>query len=120
VDSEEFDREVVMLRNDLVKYDRRTGELELGTFQGTGYKPRAVGGGFYFFNESLTDIVARLSRDFDRKVVISDLQLAGMNFYAFFTNGESLLDILHTLNADGSMLIEEHREAIYITPRKKQ
>ncbi len=76
--------------------------------------------GFYFFNESLEDIAAQLTRSFDCKIVIADYELADEEFYALFTNNESLFDILNTLNADGSMVINERDGVVYITSRKKK
>ncbi len=43
VHSEKCNRQVVMLGNDIVRYDRRTGELDVSTFQSLDYKPRATG-----------------------------------------------------------------------------
>ena len=81
-------------------------------------KSRATGGGFYFFNESLDGITAQLARCFDQKIIITDPELAGVRFYAFFTNNESLLKILGTLNTDKSMSIRERNDVIYISRKK--
>ncbi len=120
VDSDKCNEQVVMLRNDMASYDRLTGKLEMTTFQSVDYRPRAAGGGFYFFNESLEDIAAQLSRSFNRRIVIADGKLAQANFYALFTNDESLPDILETLNADRSMDIQDRDGVVYITSRNKR
>lgn len=112
------DDEVVMVRNDVAQYDRLTGALEMTSFQSENYKSRATGGGFYFFNESLDGITAQLARCFDQKIIITDPELAGVRFYAFFTNNESLLKILGTLNTDKSMSIRERNDVIYISRKK--
>jgi len=83
-----------------------------------GLRPCATGGGFYFFNESLDGITAQLARCFDQKIIITDPELAGVRFYAFFTNNESLLKILGTLNTDKSMSIRERNDVIYISRKK--
>ena len=72
----------------------------------------------YFFNESLDGITAQLARCFDQKIIITDPELAGVRFYAFFTNNESLLKILGTLNTDKSMSIRERNDVIYISRKK--
>ena len=97
---------------------RLTGALEMTSFQSENYKSRATGGGFYFFNESLDGITAQLARCFDQKIIITDPELAGVRFYAFFTNNESLLKILGTLNTDKSMSIRERNDVIYISRKK--
>ena len=107
-----------MVRNDVAQYDRLTGALEMTSFQSENYKSRATGGGFYFFNESLDGITAQLARCFDQKIIITDPELAGVRFYAFFTNNESLLKILGTLNTDKSMSIRERNDVIYISRKK--
>ena len=118
VNSEKCNDEVVMVRNDVAQYDRLTGALEMTSFQSENYKSRATGGGFYFFNESLDGITAQLARCFDQKIIITDPELAGVRFYAFFTNNESLLKILGTLNTDKSMSIRERNDVIYISRKK--
>ena len=118
VNSDKCDDEVVMVRNDVAQYDRLTGALEMTSFQSENYKSRATGGGFYFFNESLDGITAQLARCFDQKIIITDPELAGVRFYAFFTNNESLLKILGTLNTDKSMSIRERNDVIYISRKK--
>lgn len=118
VNSEKCDDEVIMLRNDIAQYDRQTGQLEMTSFQSENYRSRATGGGFYFFNESLEGITAQLARCFDRKIIITDPALADVRFYAFFTNNESLLKILGTLNTDRTMSINEHNDVIYISRKR--
>lgn len=115
VKSPKCNNQLVMLPNDVVHYDRLTGRLERTSFQADSYKARACGGGFYFFNESLESIVAQLARNFDRRIVITDPELSDTRFYAFFTNNESLLKILSTLNADDFMTIRPHDQVIYIS-----
>ena len=68
--------------------------------------------------ESLDGITAQLARCFDQKIIITDPELAGVRFYAFFTNNESLLKILGTLNTDKSMSIRERNDVIYISRKK--
>ena len=67
---------------------------------------------------SLDGITAQLARCFDQKIIITDPELAGVRFYAFFTNNESLLKILGTLNTDKSMSIRERNDVIYISRKK--
>ena len=54
----------------------------------------------------------------DLQAIITDPELAGVRFYAFFTNNESLLKILGTLNTDKSMSIRERNDVIYISRKK--
>jgi hypothetical protein len=82
------------------------------------YNAKVTTARFYFFNESLDGITAQLARCFDQKIIITDPELAGVRFYAFFTNNESLLKILGTLNTDKSMSIRERNDVIYISRKK--
>lgn len=117
VDGERCHEQIVMRPDEVVQYDRLAGTLRKNTFQGENYTATACGGGFRFLNETLESIVLQLARTFDCRIVIADPELSEVRFYAFFTSGDSLDKILSTLNADGSMLIEERNNVIRISKR---
>lgn len=107
--------QILMARSEIVQYDRLTGQVERRSFQSDNYKSRAHGGGFYFFNEPMASIAAQLSRCFNHKIIITDPDLEQMQFYAFFTDNESLKRILDTFNTDGSLVIREQNGIIYLS-----
>lgn len=115
VESERCREQVVMSPNEVVRYDRLSGTLRKNTFRGEEYTAVSRGGGFRFLNETLESIAQQLSRTFDCRIIIADPELSEVRFYAFFTNRESLDEILSTLNADGTMRIERHGQVIRIS-----
>lgn len=119
VESERCHKQVVMRPDEIIQYDRTAGKLRKSTFRGSDYQAVACGGGFRFLNETLESITLQLSRTFNRRIVIADPELTEVCFYAFFTNDESLDEILSTLNADRSMLIEERDNVIRISKRQR-
>lgn len=120
VASERCHDRIVMRPDEVVQYDRQSGTLRRNTFRGENYTALACGGGFRFLNETLESISLQLSRTFDRRIVIADPELSEERFYAFFTNRESLDEILSTLNADGSMLVENRNNVIRISKRQNK
>lgn len=119
VESERCREQIDIHPDEVVQYDRQEGTLRKNAFRGASYTAVACGGGFRFLNETLESIALQLARTFDRRIVIADSELSEVRFYAFFTSGDSLDKILSTLNADGSMLIEECNNVIRISKRQR-
>lgn len=99
----EVDREVVVTPGDMVRYSRRDGNYELGSFDRDDYGPDAVNY-LRFNNETLAEIACELEKVFGVRIVILDGKLASRRFFSYFTNGESLDEILEALSS-GSMKI---------------
>ena len=71
----------------------------------------------HFFNLRLCDIVSDLERIFGIKVVLLDESLADTRYFAWFTNNETLEQILKGINADGKMNFTSRDGVIYISRR---
>jgi ferric-dicitrate binding protein FerR (iron transport regulator) len=62
----------------------------------------------------LRDIVAELERSFGKNVVIANGKIADKRFLAFFTNGESLDEILRLLAKNGNLRVSSSEDGYYI------
>jgi ferric-dicitrate binding protein FerR (iron transport regulator) len=111
-------REVLLTPGDLAQYDRRAGEVSLGKVATEGFRTFTDGGSFSFINIPLQDIAADLERTFGTHIIVADASIASQRFLAFFTNGESLDDILKLLAANGHLRIARKDGTVYIYNRK--
>lgn len=105
---------ITMMPGNVVQYDRPTGKIELINIRTEDYKSFRDSGSFHFYNLTLEDISKDLERKFSKQIVIGSETLAQTRFFALFTNGESLSQILNYLNSDRSMTISERNGIIYI------
>lgn len=109
-------RQVMVKPGQCVRYDRKTSELRTSHFDVDTYHPLFVDtSSFYYNNVRLQDIAADLSRRFDRKIVITDEKLAQSNFFAIFTNNESIDQILGTIAMNHSMKVSNNDGVYYIS-----
>lgn len=111
-------REIRLAPGQIALYDRREGDISLSRISTENYKPFSEGRSFSFFNVPLSDIAANLERSFAKKIILADEKVAGRRFLAFFTNGESLDEILSLLAHNGSLRISHAGDAIYISGKK--
>lgn len=109
-------RHITMEPGDVVHYDRITDDVEVNSLQ-VPLNSLGVQTNFHFFNIPLEDICKDLGRRFDRNIFILDDELGKTEFFAFFSNGEGLEDILALLNTDRKMTIEKKGENIFIRKR---
>ena len=72
---------------------------------------------FHFFNLTMADIARDLSRYFGTRIVVQDDKLAKTHFYAYFTNNETLEQILSAMNTDKKMKIKSSDGVIYLSSR---
>ncbi|WP_321516834.1 FecR domain-containing protein [Marinifilum fragile] len=99
---------------EIVRYSKSTGELQKSDFVIATRKQWFNSKGFYFMDESLSEIVVALERYFDVRINIENEMLKKERFYSMFVNNESLDEILSALNASGKMIIERKNNMIYI------
>lgn len=107
-------REVRLTPGDIAIYDRSEGNVSLSKLSPENFRSFSEGRYFSFFNVPLRDIVADLERSFGTRIIVGDEQVAGHRFLAFFTNGESLDDILSLLARNGNLRIATRDGVIYI------
>lgn len=115
VQSEKSDKEVMMSPGEMVHYNRRSGDVQLGNFNMETFRPFTENRALHFFNLPMKDIACDLERTFGVRIEIKDKSLAETRFFAIFTNNETLEDILNALNADGRMSIDNHGDKVSIS-----
>ena len=101
----------------MVQYDRNTCSVDMQTFDRTNYRAFSEKHSFHFFNLTMADIARDLSRYFGTRIVVQDDKLAKTHFYAYFTNNETLEQILYAMNTDKKMKIKSSDGVIYLSSR---
>ena len=114
VQNEKGGREVRMKPGNVVQYDRTTGSLKMNSFDISIYKSFAQGRVLRFADLSMQDIARDLQRTFGVKVVVMDEKLSATRFFAIFTNGESLDEILRAMNRNHRMRITRRDGVVYL------
>ena len=105
----------ILRKGEMIQYNRTSQKIVRDTFLANLYKCPAKSEGFYFSNLPLSDIVKELEYYFDTRIIILDQKLGDSNYIAYFTNGETLDEILSNLNTDGQMSITRSQGVIMIT-----
>ena len=103
---------IAMKPGNMVQYDRESGSVDLKTFSRNDFRTFSQGGAIHFFDISLEDIVADLQRIFDVRIVIADPELAQKRYFAYFANGESLMEILSSF--DSGIEIQQKDNIIFL------
>lgn len=107
---------IVLTPGNVVKVDRKNGKAQISRFDTSIYdKPEDNSKNFVFLDRKFCDIVSELSRALDVNIVLDDKALGEKRFYASFINGEDLMEMLSTFNADESMVIKKDGETIMIS-----
>lgn len=113
-DDESDSKSVNLKAGDLMRYNKKEAQVNISAFNVDKFLSNKSGHPLRFFNESLADIALILERTFDKKIVITDENLAKTPYLAFFLNNESLDDILSALNTFGNMTITERGNIVII------
>ena len=103
---------------EMVQYNRSTQQMYKEQFLTHQYKSPSKKEGFYFSNLPLGEILKELEYYFDEQIVLLDNELDETLFVAYFTNNETLDEILSDLNVDGRMTITRSRDMIFIDKRR--
>ena len=112
------DREVVMKPGNMVQFDRRSGDVKIEDFNTSLFKPFAQGRSLRFCNICMEDIARDLERTFGTKIVVMDEKLSQTRFFAIFTNGESLDEILRAMNRNHRMKITRRDGVVYLASER--
>jgi len=110
-------RTVRMQPNDLLQYNRKTKCVEVKFFNVENYISYKENGTIHFFNVPMKDIAKDLESMFDVKIMITDSMLADKKIYAFFSNHESVDEILSALNADKKIKISHEGGVIKLASK---
>ena len=108
----------ILKEGEMVQYNRSTQQMNRELFFANQYKCPSKNEGFYFNNLNLGDIAKELEYYFNVKIIILDEDLNNNTFIAYFTNGETLDEILSDLNISGQMSIKKNRDMIFIDSRQ--
>ena len=114
VPSSEGSREVSLSPGDIAVFDREAGDVSLSRVSSGTFRPFTEGRSFSFYNTPLKDIAAELERCFGQRIVIGDGRIADKRFLAFFTNGESLDEIISLLAKNGNLRVSSSEDGYYI------
>ncbi|NLO39776.1 MAG: DUF4974 domain-containing protein [Ruminiclostridium sp.] len=113
--SRNISQQASLKNGEMMVYNKESADVELLTFTPSQYKSFADGGGLHFFNQKFQDITAHLQRLFDVRIVILDNQLAKERYHAYFTNNETIEQMLNTFNVDNSFIIRKEGDAYFIS-----
>ena len=115
IDTDTRKQQLRMEPGDLVLYDRVSNDINLSTFQPEHFKSFADNRAIHFFNLRMHDIALDLERLFGTRIVILDEALAQTRYFAYFTNNETLDQILSAINSDRKMKISRRDGVVYLS-----
>ena len=117
IDAATRKKQVRLHPGEMVQYDRKSGEIEMKDFQPHLYKGFHDDGSIHFFNLRLSDITSDLERLFGVKLVLLDEELSETRYFAWFSNNETLDQILDGINVDDKMDFRRKDNVIYISKK---
>ena len=107
-------KETILHPDQQALLDKKTGKLLISNTK-AAYSAEWTNDRLYFDEALLPDIVKELEYYFDTRIIILDQKLGDSTYIAYFTNGETLDEILSNLNTDGQMSITRSQGVILIT-----
>lgn len=110
---------VRVMPGELVKLDKRSGQLSTVRFPKGTFTPGLEGNNLTFINSRLFDIASQLERTFDVHIVIDDSELGNERYYSAFVNNESLEQILSALQLNGNLYYKRSGDTIHFYKNKK-
>jgi ferric-dicitrate binding protein FerR (iron transport regulator) len=117
IDAPSRKKQIELQPGEIVQYDRKNGEIEIKDLHPKFYKGFHDKGAIHFFNLRLSDITSDLERLFGVKLVLLDEKLAETRYFAWFSNNETLDQILDGINVDRKMKFHRKDGVIYISKR---
>lgn len=112
IEKDGLKRNMLLAPGDVARYDKVSGALEQRRLPAEAYLSWR-NGGFYFNNQSLSEIAAQFERVFGIKIHIADRHAAATHYTLAFVNGESLDRMLEAIAAD-ELRIRREGEMIVI------
>ncbi len=117
IESASREKELILSPGEMVQYDRKTGSIELRDFDPSLYESFYDNSSIHFFNIRLSDIAKDLERIFGTKILILDESLANARYLAWFTNNETLEEILQGIDIDNKIRYLKKDDVIYISKK---
>lgn len=117
--NEGMERLVRLSPGEMLQFDKESYKLEINPFPAEEYKSYGDNGAIRFNNLKMSDIAKDLERRFDVKIVIADEKIANTRYLAFFTNHESLEQILKAISDNNrNMKIDRKEGVFYLSSRR--
>ncbi|MCI2108089.1 MAG: FecR domain-containing protein [Bacteroidales bacterium] len=109
---------VSLCPGDMMVYDKTNHKISLSRFNPESYATLDKYRSFYFMNITLKDIANELQASFGVPIYITDASAAGRRYFALFTNGESLDEILSTIGKDDRLKVSRTGTGYNISLKK--
>lgn len=110
-------RSVDMVPGDLVQYNHQTNAIDIKSVDVIGYKPFYEDRALHYYNLPIKEIATDLERIFGVKIVVRNMKLADEKYLAFFSNNETLDEILHSFDTGGKIKVTRDNNVIYLDAR---
>ena len=114
----ELNQEVELRPGQFAQYSKAKDSFSVEQFDMNYCNPDSMFNNVSFHKETLRSISMELERMFGAKVVVTDEQLANTRIFAFFSNGETIEEILQLINIDNKMVISKYDDVFYLSPRQ--
>lgn len=98
----------------LLQYRKDAGTIDKKSINVDSYKPFCEDRSIHFYNIPMKEIVLELERMFDTRIVIKNKAIEETKFLAFFTNNETLDDIIASFCADNSITATTSNGVIFL------
>ena len=108
---------VSLTPGDMMVYNKKNDRISLSRFNPEYYSTLDKSRSFHFINMTLKDIADELRSSFGDPIYIMDAAAAERRYFAFFTNGESLDEILSTIDNDDKLKITKVGKAYNISSK---
>ena len=117
IESDNQAKDIKLVPGDLIQYDKVSGNVNIQKIAPESYKSFNENNALHFYNMTLSDIAKNLERVFGKRIVIMDNNLAQTRYFAYFTNNETLEQILSFINADKRIKVRNEGQTLYISPQ---
>lgn len=108
---------VSLTPGDMMVYNKKHDRISLSRFNPDSYSTLDKSRSFHFINMTLKDIADELRASFGEAIYIMDAAAAERRYFAFFTNGESLDEILSTIDKDDKLKVSKSGKAYNISSK---
>ena len=98
----------------LLQYQKDAGTIDRKSINVDSYKPFCEDRSIHFYNIPMKEIALELERKFDTRIVIRDKSIEETKFLAFFTNNETLDDIIASFCAGNSIKATTSNGVIFL------
>ena len=105
----------ILSPGDVIRFNKGKESFTKYTIDVNSYSHWFEGSNFYFIDQTLEQIVARLERHYKVDIIIENELIKQYKYYAVFINNEKLEQILSALSAQQNIKVSFKNNVIYIT-----